>query len=421
MSGAPRWLAHEPEAFDAALALATLWLHAEGVATSGAIHRLDEGGGSLTVHDPALHQFVTRGGRLEHNAWLWLERAGGTVTDQPRLVALDEIDELPANAVVLVSAGNETVAPPPNVEVVDLVADGDGGCWCLVHRSSGGILLRACRDAFGRIVACPKAAMETTRDDGSFSVPVLRVAIAGESEYLRQRYPGVLAALGDAADALGIVVEVDIRSPRALSATAAAALVDDVDALVLPGGCDNSQVAGMIALAGAALDTDLPTLGLCFGMQAMVTAAIRTRLGVIDAALEEVDPEAAEFAIVGMPREGSELQHRLGEHSSRIVTGSRLAAIHAAPTLDERMNHRYRLAECWEAPLAGVGVIVSARSTDAREIADAIEATDRRFYLGYQGHPELISRPQCPHPAFAALLNEARNASQHHVFDRKDR
>ncbi|MFC0267543.1 glutamine amidotransferase-related protein [Kushneria aurantia] len=410
MSAGPRWLVHEPQEFDAALALATLWLSAEGSVTSGSIHCLDEPGESPTARDPALHQFVTRGGRLEHNAWLWLERAGGTIADQTCLMAPADIDDLPANAVVLVATSVEAKAPPrQGIDVIDLVGDGDGDGdgddqWFLVQRSSGDVLLRACRDVFGRIVARPWAAMVRTSEDGASG---LRVAIAGESEHLRQRYPGVLAALGDAVDALGIAVEVDIRSPRALSAADAATLVGDVDALILPGGCDNSQVAGMIALAGAALDANLPTLGLCFGMQAMATAAIRTRLGMMDVALEEVDPEASEFAVVGMPGESGGLRHRLGEHRSRIITGSRLAAIHATPTLDERMNHRYRLADCWEAPLADVGIIVSARSTDAREIADVIEATDRRFYLGYQGHPELLSAPERPHPAFTALLSEA--------------
>lgn len=387
------WLLHAAEDFDTALAMASLWLERSDVSDAASVYRL--GGEISSEREAAWHQFVTRDGRLEHNAWLWLERAGGVVDDQARPVSVEEVEALPAGSIVLAPA---TVVTPPSAHACYLIADERG--WRLDLAGDAEHVLSAQRDAFGRIVV----------GDQPYSVcgvGALRVLIAGEQEHLLTRYPAVLAALGDAADAMGIVVEPLIRSPRELDASRVDELIGDVDAIILPGGCDNSQVEGMIQLAGAALEKDIPTLGLCFGMQAMATAAIRTRLGAIEAQMEEVAPDAALLSITGMQDDAGGARHRLGDHPSQVQADTRLAAIHADKDLCERMNHRYQMASRWEVPLADVGIIVSARSTDGRTIADAIEATDCRFYLGYQGHPELISRRGSPHPAFVAMLNVA--------------
>lgn len=420
MSAASRWLVHEPKAFGAALAVASLWRERCSDRDPGAsIYRVvDEATGPQA---PQVHQFVTRDGRLEHNAWLWLERAGGVVESQPIPLSPAECDTLPVGSVVLVpKTVADALMPLAGVELIEQTdAEQAIDAWQLVNRADGGSLLRAHRDLFGRIVASDGAVVPMSASADDEAVP--RILLVGEERHLRARYPGVLMALGDASDALGIRIDVRLHSPRTLSPDSASALLASSDAVVLPGGCDNSQVAGMIELAGQALAQDVPTLGLCFGMQAMVTAAIRTRLGQHAAQMEEIAPDATCLSIVGMPGLGEGLQHRLGEQASQVRSGTRLADIHGSSEIRERMNHRYRLAPRWESSLADAGIIVSARSNDGAEIADAIEAADRRFYVGYQGHPELISRPQRPHPAFMALLNEAGNASPHHVFDRKDR
>jgi CTP synthase len=241
----------------------------------------------------------------------------------------------------------------------------------------------------------------------------VRVLVVGEEEHLRDVYPAVLAALGDAAGSLHLNIAMAIASPRGLCATTAAEALDGIDAMVLPGGCDPSQVDGQIQLARAALKRDVPTLGMCFGMQTMTTAVVRARLGERGAHLEEVRPDASPLVFRCMMRQDSSGWHRLGCRAFTIAAGTLAHSIYRAGLAEERMHHRFRLEPGLFGSLAGEGLIVSGYC-GRDEIADVIEVPDRRFFLGIQGHPELQSGPSRPHPAFLALLEEASKlASQH--------
>ncbi|GHB14570.1 glutamine amidotransferase-related protein [Salinicola rhizosphaerae] len=248
---------------------------------------------------------------------------------------------------------------------------------------------------------------ETSRPEPATPSRPYRLSIAGEVEHLQEIYPAVLAAIGDAADAIGLNIALRIVSPRELTLAKAESLVAESDGLLLPGGCDNSQIDGQILLAAAALARDLPTLGLCFGMQSMATALIRQRLGVTGAHLEEVNPAATTLAISRL----SSMQPRLGDRRVDLLEGSRAADAYGATRAVERMNHRFGLDAHWWEPLRRAGVIVSGRGRDAPHIADILEVKDRRFYLGVQGHPELRSRPDLPHPALVAWLRALSSTS----------
>jgi CTP synthase len=71
-----------------------------------------------------------------------------------------------------------------------------------------------------------------------------------------------------------------------------------------------------------------------------------------------------------------------------------------------RTNHRFRLNPRVLGLLNDAGVTVCA--TDASgHIADAIEARDHPFYIGMQGHPEVSSSADHPHPLLCAFLEAA--------------
>jgi CTP synthase (UTP-ammonia lyase) len=58
--------------------------------------------------------------------------------------------------------------------------------------------------------------------------------------------------------------------------------------------------------------------------------------------------------------------------------------------------------------LEAAGLRIAAQSLSGA-IVDAIELPDHPFFIGMQGHPELSSRPDMPHPLLAAFLMAAAN------------
>jgi CTP synthase len=104
------------------------------------------------------------------------------------------------------------------------------------------------------------------------------------------------------------------------------------------------------------------------------------------------------------------LMHRLGARPVVTTPGSRVAAMFGARA-SILCNHRYRLEAALEAPLASLGVSISARD-ESGSIADAIEADAHPFFVGMQGHPELASRDGAPNPLLRAFLEAAGRRRQ---------
>jgi putative glutamine amidotransferase len=164
-----------------------------------------------------------------------------------------------------------------------------------------------------------------------------------------------------------------------------------LDGLILAGGADidpasygqvaHAETVGTvperdafeIALARAAIDRDLPLLGICRGMQ-----------------------------LINVARGGTLVQHlpeRLGHHEHRRVPGSFDGAEHdvvlsegsLAATAAKELVHSTRSHHHQGVDRLGEGLLVSGVST-LDELPEAIEwaggLSDHRFVLGVQWHPE---------------------------------
>ncbi|MFT4274425.1 MAG: CTP synthase [Pantoea sp.] len=246
----------------------------------------------------------------------------------------------------------------------------DGG-QALTLRDNAPPLLTLHADHYGRWSATPT--VETP--------PGLRIGLIGREADHRQAYPATLAALGDAAAALHLTLDIRFLPPATLSIDLHE--LDGLHGVLLPGGSSMAAVQGQIRVAQATRTRALPSLGLCLGMQSMSTAAVRQQPGYAGAILAEVAPDAALHSFVAF----ADHRHRCG----------------VLPFADGEMhyNHRYRFNPALLPQLKASGVQVNAHTDD---IVEAITLPDHPFWQGVQGHPELASRPDAPHPLITAFL-----------------
>jgi CTP synthase len=257
------------------------------------------------------------------------------------------------------------------------------------------------RDEAGRLV--PDDAGPDTRG-GIAAGAGLCIALIGAAHDQHQVYPANLAALGDAADALGIRLDIRCVAPRAF----AAGDLRGVDGVVLPGGSDMGNVPGQLAAARHTLHARIPTLGLCLGMQTMATALAQRLPGGHGANLAEADPEALVKSFVPLAAMPGLPVHRLGDQPVRVTDPQLAALIGVAPHV--RCNHRFRLNPVLVPLLRDHGMRIAATDLSG-QIADAIAYPAHPFYIGMQGHPEQSSRPDAPHPLVVAFLAAATAAS----------
>lgn len=357
------------------------------------------------------HQHVTGDGRLVASGLLWRTRTGrpdalvaadlgALLADaKTRSVVVAWHPHYPAsNALV---SGMRATANRLGVAVRRLEVVRATDCASIIDVDEPGhpIVLRAHQDRYGRW----STANVDARNAGHVA---LTIALVGRETEQREQYPATLAALGDAADALGLDIDVRFIAAQDLDDANAHALLSDPDGILLPGGADMRRVSGQIAAARFGWLTARPVVGLCLGMQSMATAIARLALNSDDIGLMEAQPDAriASFVPICEDARGG-LLHRLGAQPTFPVPGSRIADM-----LGERpailCNHRYRLNPELETSLSTMGVTVTARD-ESGCIADAIEAASQRFFVGMQGHPELSSRACEPHPLLTAFLRAA--------------
>lgn len=321
---------------------------------------------------PDSHQHVIRAGYCVTSG-LW---RSDTLCEEVRDVA-----QLPtADAViVLAEADVHLIATCAGPRLYSDERDGS-----LTLRDGTQTLLRLTADRYGRWLSSPATAAGAT----------LHIGLVGRETDHRLVYPATSGSLGDAAAALGFDLDLHFLPPADLSAELHE--LDSLHGVVLPGGSSMAAVNGQIRVAQATFARGLPTLGLCLGMQSMMTAAVRQSAGFEQAILAEVAPDAALHSFVAFA-DGS---HRCGvlPFTSALLPGS---------AEEMHYNHRYRFNPQLLPQLAASGVQVSAQTGD---IVEAVSLPAHPFWHGVQGHPELMSRPDAPHPLFTAFLLSALSA-----------
>ena len=189
--------------------------------------------------------------------------------------------------------------------------------------------------------------------------------------------------------------------------------LSDVAGVVICPGFGQRGIEGKIIAAEYTRTHDIPTFGICLGMQMMVIEFARNVLGYKDANSAEFvetsltshhSPLTSHFVIDLMEEQKSITQMggtmRLGAYDCELVDGSRTALAYGGETLiRERHRHRYEfnnqyLDEYEQHGMKCVGINPSAN------LVEIVEIPTLRWYIGTQFHPEYSSTVLHPHPLF---------------------
>lgn len=134
-----------------------------------------------------------------------------------------------------------------------------------------------------------------------------------------------------------------------------------------------------LTLARLAYENDLPTLGICRGMQVMNTALGGSLL-------------------FDIPHHRQTTPRDTPSHIATVKPGSYLASLTGINETGVNSFHHQAVDR------PGKGLTVSSVSEDG--ITEAVEAQDRRFFIGVQWHPEHL-RDNASKKLFAALCRAA--------------
>ena len=244
----------------------------------------------------------------------------------------------------------------------------------------------------------------------------VRIALVGKYIDLSDAYLSVAEALRAGGFKHRAKVEMRwVASDDCETDSGAAAVLDDVHAVLIPGGFGIRGIEGKIGAIRYARKRGLPVLGLCLGLQCIVIEAARSA-GVTGANSAEFDPNTPDPVISTMADQRDAVAGeadlggtmRLGAYPAVLEPGSIVAQAYGTTEVSERHRHRYEVNNAYRDRIAESGLRFSGTSPDGHLVEFVEYAPEvHPFMVGTQAHPELKSRPTRPHPLFVAFIGAA--------------
>ena len=251
----------------------------------------------------------------------------------------------------------------------------------------------------------------------------VNIAIVGKYTELKDAYKSLTEALQHGGIANHVRVNFEWQDAEVFEREDAAAYLEKVNGILVPGGFGERGSEGKIAAAHFARTRNVPYFGICFGMQMAVLEAARNLAGITDASSTEFGGNGS--PLIGLMTEwmkDDQLETRgidvdmggtmrLGAYQARLAAGSKVAEIYGSEVISERHRHRYEVNMAYREQLEATGLVFSGVSPDGL-LPEIVEFKDHPWYIGVQYHPELKSRPFEPHPLFSSFIEAALKQSR---------
>lgn len=242
------------------------------------------------------------------------------------------------------------------------------------------------------------------------------IALVGKYVQLHDAYLSVAEALRHAGYALNSEVTIHWIDSETLNEENIAAVLGNMDGIIVPGGFGSRGIDGMILAAKFARENRIPYFGICLGMQIAVIEYARHVAGISDAHSGEFDELCRHKVIDFMPGQSENIDKggtlRLGEYPCAIAPGTTMERCYGTSRISERHRHRYEFNNDYRDVLTRAGLTLSGMSPDGR-LVETVELTGRPFFVGVQYHPEFKSRPNKAHPLFRGFIAAALDRAEH--------
>lgn len=251
----------------------------------------------------------------------------------------------------------------------------------------------------------------------------VKIAVVGKYTKLLEAYKSLHEAIKHGGFANHYQINIKWIDSEKLEQEPAGNYLNDVNAIIVPGGFGQRGTQGKIEAIKYAREHKIPFLGICFGMQMAVIETMRNVCGIKNANTTEFDPDCE--PVVGLMTEwdkdgNKEVRHkdgdlggtmRLGAYPCHLKAGSLAQKVYGTENISERHRHRYEVNMKYEDTLNKGGMIISGKSPDGK-LPEIVERPEHPWFIGVQFHPELKSKPFAPHPLFISLIKAAIDNSR---------
>lgn len=243
----------------------------------------------------------------------------------------------------------------------------------------------------------------------------VKIALVGKYVELPDAYISVVESLKHSGFAFDADVDLKWVKSHELTRENVADYLSDVDGILVPGGFGDRGVEGKIEAIRYARENDIPFLGICLGMQMACVEFARNVVGLEDAHTAENHP-GIKNNIIDLMADQENVENlggtlRLGLYPCKLKKGTKTAAAYDnQEVVQERHRHRYEFNNKYREMFEAHGLVFSGVSPDNR-LVEIVELPEKKFFVGCQFHPELISRPNRPQRLIKAFVKASLDNS----------
>lgn len=184
----------------------------------------------------------------------------------------------------------------------------------------------------------------------------------------------------------------------------------DMDGVIIAPGFGNRGIEGKFVALKWCREHDVPTFGICLGMQCMVIEFARNVLGMENANSTEMDTKTP-YNVIDLMEEQKSISNlggtmRLGAYECRLKEGSIPALAYGADIVSERHRHRFEFNEEFRSRFEEAGMLCVGENPDTG-LVEIVQIPQLTWFVGTQYHPEYQSTVLNPNPLFISFIKAA--------------
>lgn len=180
-----------------------------------------------------------------------------------------------------------------------------------------------------------------------------------------------------------------------------------LDGVIIAPGFGSRGIEGKFVALKWCRTHDVPTFGICLGMQCMVIEFARNVLGYADANSTEMNPSTT-HNVIDMMEEQKHISDmggtmRLGAYDCRLTPDSLAAKAYGKTEISERHRHRYEFNDAFRSEFEAAGMRCVGENPKSH-LVEVVEIPGKKWMIGTQYHPEYSSTVLNPHPLFMSFI-----------------
>lgn len=243
-------------------------------------------------------------------------------------------------------------------------------------------------------------------DRRSKATKIVNIGLVGKYA-LQDAYKSILEALQQAGTYNDRKVKTHFILSDKLTDENIAEELKGMDGVIIGPGNGPRGYEGKIVAAKYCREHDIPTFGICLGMQMMMVEFARNVLGLEGANTSEFDASAQYLVIDYMDelkaKVGAEDTLRKGGFKCEVAEGSKAHEAYKATSIIGRHHHHFEFNNKYKEAFEKAGMAFTGINPESG-LVEIAEIPSLKWYVGVEFHPEYGSTVLNPNPLFMQFI-----------------